>query len=311
MLITVTLNPAMDRTLLVNSFSVNSVSRGVLLTNAPGGKGINVSRAALELGGKTLALCIAGGETGRLFTEKLGSEGIDFQVMNVKGETRTCYGIIDKELATETVINELGPSLEKNDVEKFKSLFSETVKNGDIVALSGSFPIGMPDTIYAELIEIVRANNARVILDTSGVGLRKGLEAGPFIVKVNRLEIAQIDGSREPLEDNKLIDIAKSLISRWGISNIIVTQGNGPVFIISASDVFVVVPPDVSAVNTWGSGDCVVAGLLVYLDMGHSFEDAVRLGVAAGTANTLSYGAGFIKIEDVMALYKKTTVTHF
>src|SRR3990172_3640989 len=142
MLITVTLNPAMDRTLLVNSFAVNTVLRGTLLRNVPGGKGVNVSRAALELGGKTLALFVSGGETGQLLKEKLRIEGIDFRTIDVQDESRTCYGIIDTEAGTETVINEQGPTLKIEDVAEFKQLFAQTVQQDDIVALSGSFPLG-------------------------------------------------------------------------------------------------------------------------------------------------------------------------
>lgn len=299
----------MDRTLLVNSFSLNSVCRGRLLRDAPGGKGINVSRAALELGGKTSALFIAGGETGRIIMEKLAFEGIDFRVIKVEDESRTCYGIIDKELGTETIINEQGPLLTKNDMAEFKSLFAKTVQQDDTVAISGSLPNGIHGTIYAELIEIAKTNNARVILDASRIVLREGIEAGPFIVKVNRREMAQIEELND-LDDNRLIDLAKRWITEKGISSIVVTQGKGAVFAISESDVFVAVPPTVTAINTWGSGDCVVAGIGVYLEQGLSFEEAVRYGVAAGTANTLSYGAGFIKLEDVMTLYQETLITH-
>ncbi|RMD52690.1 MAG: 1-phosphofructokinase family hexose kinase [Nitrospirae bacterium] len=296
MIITVTLNPSIDRTIAVDDFAINSVRKGELMMCVPGGKGINVSRAVKALGGNTRALIITGGITGELIERKLREEYIDFTSLNIGNRSsRTCYGIIDRKNRTETIINELGPELTLSDMEMFKNLCRENISKGDIVAISGSAPRGVGGDYYRELVDIAKERGAMVLVDTSGENLRHAVEASPFIVKVNAEEMSRLISGDISME-------TVSPLLKKGIYAVIVTHGSSPLLVFYGEKLLKVKPPSVEVVNSWGCGDCFVAGLLFYIQNGYTLEEAVKFGTATAAANTLSYGAGFIKRDDVLRL---------
>jgi 1-phosphofructokinase family hexose kinase len=298
MIITITLNPSIDRTLLANHFFIQTVCRGTLVNNAPGGKGINVARAVNQLGGDSLALCALGGETGQSIKTKLEAERLAFKAIEVAGNSRTCSAIIDPVNNTETVINEAGPSLSESEQTQFIDLFLSTIQPNDFIVMSGSFPEGVKPDFYALLIRFANEKGARVILDASGQPLIEGVKACPFLLKVNRNELMTLTHSEAISFD------AVAPLFKQGIGAIVVTDGPCPVYAFYRGQTLVVCPPEVKAVNSWGSGDCVAAGLAVGLEKEMSFEAALKLGIAAGVANTLSFGPGFLKKEAAMGFYE-------
>ncbi len=306
MIITVTLNPCLDKTLSIDDFQVNAVCRGNVLKTVAGGKGINVSRAVKELEGKTKALGIIGGDTGRFIIEKLRMEGINFQYIDIVEESRTCYGIIDKKNKTETVINESGPHVSEEDTAAFKKLYERTIKKDDYVTLSGSAPSSVGKGIYRELIMIAHKKKVRVLLDTSGQYLAEAIHAMPSIIKINRNELEKLFNSTLRTRDS-IVKKMHFLIDK-GIYLVVITQGEKDVLALSKDGGWSIRPPQISSVNSWGSGDCVVAGIAISLERNNSVAEALKLGVAAGAANTLSYGAGVIERKDVMDLAKNVIV---
>jgi tagatose 6-phosphate kinase len=306
MIISVTLNPSIDKTLRVDDFSANAVFRAQIVGQNPGGKGINVSRAVHRLCGTTKALILIGGSEGHAIKQSLKSENIDFLALEVSGQSRTCYGIIDLLRNTETVINEPGPLVSNHDISSLITLYEETIKSGDFVTLSGSAPAGTREDIYYELITIAHKKKARVVLDTSGVYLRKAVDGLPSILKINKNEIENLFNC-SITHDDDIVNKARLLIDK-GVEMVIVTQGNDNVIACTQDKIFTIAPPSVDAINSWGCGDSFIAGLCFSLDRGDDLMKALAYAVATATENTLSYGAGFINRDRVEHLLDKVHI---
>jgi len=309
MIITVTLNPSIDKTLRCDGakpqtvFKAGSINTVSVVKVAPGGKGINVSRAVKRLGDSTIALSIIGGETGRQIISGLEAEDIPLKYVPINGESRMCYGIINGD---ETVINEAGP-LVIGDVEgQFMELFRENVHNNDIVVISGSAIIGIAPEFYGRLVTTARNLGAKVMVDLKGDNLKYAISAQPDIIKVNRTELEGYFGYSIN-QQSDLYNMAKELLSK-GVESVIVTDGGGDVIGCNDNNSWILTPPKVTVVNSWGSGDCVAGGFAFGLSIGKTFIEALRLGVACGTTNTLVYGAGFINNEDVHRLIDEVIV---
>ncbi len=300
MIITVTLNPSIDRTMRVSGFRAGSVCRGEVLMVCPGGKGINVSRAVLHLGGNSVALGIAGGSTGRVIVNMLREEGINLKYVELDQENRNCYGIIDEKNAVETVINELGPVVSPDELRAFVALYNKTVKEKSLVVLSGSMARGIDDGFYGELINIAHQKGASVILDASGVALARGIEAVPDILKINVTELKTLTKGSVYNNGETAKEIERLLC--LGISKVVITQGRDDLLAFTKDEAWRVTPPQVAALNSWGSGDCVVAGMSVCLEKNTPFQQTMRYAAASGTVNTLSYGSGFINSAKVNEL---------
>ncbi len=307
MVVSVTLNPSIDRTLMAPDFSTGKVCRGEIVNVAAGGKGINVSRAVKCFGGETLALMVTGGETGEFIGKKLFLENIPQSTLRIRGESRICYGIIDKVLNKETVLNESGPEVSADEVSGFKELFSKSIKENDIIALSGSAAKGFDNDIYFDLIEISRKKRAKIILDSSGELLIEAVKAKPYIIKINNKEMEKL--TNRDLYDFKEIKETALELTKTGVYMVVVTQGAGDVIAVTGERSLILTPPSVECVNSWGSGDSVTAGLAYCLAENTGFEETLRFAVAAGTANTLSYGAGHMDQSEVFALTEMVKVT--
>lgn len=297
MIITLTLNPSIDRTVLVDNMELNRVLKAQGSLASAGGKGINVSRALKRLGVDSLALTLCGGETGKQIEENLKKETITHNIMWIKEQSRNCYGIIDSKSGAETVINEYGPVVSEQEIEKFIALFESLVKDGDYISISGSAARGFSEEIYKDIIIIAKKANTKVLLDTSGVILEKGVQAKPFMVKINRNEMENLAGKK--LSDNLQL-IAE--MEKLQVESVVVTNGENETLALMEGKLYMVTPPQVKTLNSWGSGDSVMAGILYGLSTGLPFHDTIKLAMAAGTANTLTYGAAFIEKEKVFEL---------
>ena len=188
MIYTVTLNPALDKTIYVDGFAVDEVNRVRSLREDPGGKGINVTKVVDALGGSSRALALLGGSVGRRIQDMLAAASIDCWAFEVPGETRTNTKVVDEELHTNTDINEPGPTVTAADLSAMLDALVDIVGEGDIVVLSGSLPAGAPADTYRTWVGACRDAGARVFLDASGGAFELGLEAKPYLVKPNEVE---------------------------------------------------------------------------------------------------------------------------
>jgi len=296
MILCLNLNAAIDKTIVVSSFEINKIHRPESVVALAGGKGCNVARALKTLGETPVVSGWVGGFSGQFIENELRQEGIQTDFVHTGFESRTCVSILDREKQTMTEIYELGESVPVEKIDQLRNHILAIIGKYKAITLSGSMPPGVPSDFYADLIEIARKENVLTFLDTSGDALRKGVEAGPFFVKPNETEAKSLLGlsSNEPFDSAQA---ATEISTRYG-TNVLLSLGVNGAIAAKAEKLFTVKNPSVEAKSAVGSGDCMLAGLIHGFVQGLSFEEAIIYGVAAGTANTLTIGAGQFKMED-------------
>ena len=196
MIYTVTLNPALDKTVEIPGMALDTVNRVTSMRTDPGGKGINVSKVIAKLGGESCAVGILGGESGRTLLAALERERLRTHFRFVEGQTRTNLKIIDRALHTNTDINEPGLTVSPADLDALLRDLLGMVHEGDIVVLAGSLPQGAPQDTYRVWTAACREKGARVCLDADGALLAEGLKAAPYLIKPNEDELSRLVGHR-------------------------------------------------------------------------------------------------------------------
>lgn len=288
MIYTITLNPALDKTVILPEFCLDTVNRIQELRTDPGGKGINVSKVIRELGGESIAMGILGGETGSKIEKELKQMGLRTDFLYVDGETRTNLKIVDPVNHTNTDINEPGVKVNEEILERLLSKLLHQVKSGDIVVLSGSIPKGAPKDTYAVWIRELKKHHVRTILDADGDLLTEGLKALPDLAKPNNDELSRISGKKlETLEE--LCSEAVKLTEK-GIRNIVVSMGSEGALFVTEEKILYAEGLKVPVGSTVGAGDSVVAALAYAWEKKLSLEETVRLSMATGAANVMCSG---------------------
>ncbi len=311
MILCVNPNAAIDKTVTVDHFQVNAIYRPSFELALPGGKGCNVARVARTLGQQVIVAGWVGGFAGKFIEQGLRGEGIGTAFVHTKEESRTCLSILDPLLGTTTEIYEKGRPVSQKEVDEFYALYRKRLPQADLVALSGSLPPGVPADFYAELIRLARNAGVPAALDSSGEPLRAGWELGrPYLLKCNRAELSELVG-QELAELDDLVRVVRELSSRSGGMVVVTLGASGAV----ASDTesgkpraWLAQPPRVEAASAVGSGDAVLAGIACGLLARKPFDAALRLGIAAGAANTLLLGAGRLRKEDADALAEQVRI---
>ena len=296
MILCLNLNAAIDKTIVVSSFEINKIHRPESVTALAGGKGCNVARALKTLREIPVVSGWVGGFAGRFIEAELHREGIQTDFIHTDFESRTCTSILDREKQTMTEIYETGESVPLGKMNELREHIRKVIGKYRAITLSGSLPPGVPPDFYADLIKIAQKENVMTFLDTSGEALSKGIEARPFFVKPNETEARSLLG----LKSKETIDFpqAASEISKKYETNVLLSLGANGAVAAQRQEIFVVKSPNVEALSAVGSGDCTLAGFVYGILCGLSFEEAVVCGVAAGTANTLTIGAGRFKMGD-------------
>jgi 1-phosphofructokinase len=288
MIYTVTLNPALDKTVEILNFAVGNVNRITALRTDPGGKGINVSKVIDKLGGSSTALGILGGNTGRAIADKLDQMGLRCDFLFAQGETRTNLKVVDPIRHTNTDINDPGFVVTEELLDTLLQKLVHKVQPGDIVVLSGSLPKGAPGNTYQKWITRCKEAGAKVFLDADGAPLVEGLKAKPFLVKPNNDELSRLVG-RELSDTEALVSAAKALLAE-GIEKVVVSMGGKGALYITKEETIYAEGLKVTVGSTVGAGDSVVAALALAEDRGMSLEDAVVLSTATGAANVMCSG---------------------
>jgi len=303
MILCLNLNAAIDKTIVVSSFEINKIHRPDSVIALAGGKGCNVARALKTLGENPVVSGWVGGLAGEFIERQLHQEGIQTDFIHTNFESRTCTSILDRENQTMTEIYERGEPVSSEKVNELQMHIQEIIGKYEAITLSGSLPPEVPSDFYAKVIEIAKAAGVLTFLDTSGDALRKGLEARPFFVKPNEAETKSLLG----VEQNGSLDFVTAAVevSRNYQTNVLLSMGASGAVAARGQEAFVLQNPVVDAKSAVGSGDCMLAGLVHGIVGGFSFEDAITCGVAAGTANTLTLGAGQFKMEDFERLRRQ------
>lgn len=299
MILTVTLNAAVDRTYRVDGFRLDAVNRPTESRVVAGGKGVNVARTVLRLGGAAMATGILGGRNGRFIAASLRLEGIRGSFVWVRGESRTCIAAVDPSRRSQTEINEVGPEVSLRAMRRLLRLTSRLFRSETLsfVTMSGSIPPGMPADVYRLLIEEARRWGIRSVLDSSGEPLRQGALAEPWMLKPNLLELEHLTGER-PNRPCDVAEVAARLVQ--GMTQVaVVTMGAAGCVCVTNTERFMVRAPEVPFVSAVGSGDAMLGAMLLALRRGRTWRDAVAIGVGAGAANACEYGAAFVSPEAV------------
>lgn len=299
MILCLNLNAAIDKTIVVSSFEINKIHRPEAVIALAGGKGCNVARALKTLGEEPVVSGWVGGFAGEFIEKELHQEGIQTDFVRTDFESRTCTSILDPENQTMTEIYEKGESVPAEKVRELYEHIRRVIGNYKAITLSGSLPPGVPPDFYARVIEVAKEARVLTFLDTSGEALRRGAEAEPFFVKPNEAEAKSLLGV-QPGDSLDFAQAAIEISTRYK-TNVVLSLGANGAMAAKEGEVFIVKSPDVEAKSAVGSGDCLLAGLTYGTLQGFSFEETITSGVAAGTANTLTIGAGKFKIDD----YKK------
>lgn len=303
MIYTVTLNPALDKTVEIPGMALDTVNRITEMRTDPGGKGINVSKVIAKLGGESCAVGILGGESGKMLEKLLEGEPFATRFRFVEGQTRTNLKIIDREGHTNTDINEPGLTVTDADLDALLHELLAELRPGDIVVLAGSLPKGAPQDTYRTWTAACKKAGARVFLDADGALLAEGLKAAPYLIKPNDDELSRLAGKKlETLEE--LTAEGRRLLER-GIERVVISLGGrGALYLRKGSTIYAE-GLKVPVGSTVGAGDSVVAALAYAEAQGLSEEEAVRLSTAAGAANVMCSGTQAAEREAVEALLPK------
>jgi 1-phosphofructokinase family hexose kinase len=306
MILCVNPNAAIDKTVIVNSFRLNTIQRPERVMALPGGKGCNVARGLKRLGEEPVVTGWVGGYAGQFIADGLRAEGIAAEFVWTAFESRTCLSILDPIDHTLTELYEKGEAIPIEKTAEFKAYFAANVARFSAVTLSGSLPPGVPPDFYQQLIEVARAANIPVLLDSSGAALRQGLAAGPYLIKPNEAEVAELSG-RVLKTRSDFAEAARDLSTQYP-TRVVISIGAEGAIAADRDHVWHVRPPQIAVMSAVGSGDCLLAGVAFGLTRGFAFETAVQYGVAAGSANALTVGAGQFTLDDFSAVLARVVV---
>lgn len=306
MIITVTLNPALDKTLTLPGFAVNTVNRVQHIRLDPGGKGINVSKAVKALGGKTLCLGVLGGAPGGYIKSALDALELPNDMVITGEQTRTNIKIIDPVLQTNTDINEPGSPITSKTLSAVWTRLIQMVKPGDTVVFAGKNPPGMADDLLARWIRQLKALGVRICVDTVGEPMRLALEEGPDIIKPNKSELSELLGTRM-VTDSQVLDAAKGLVAK-GVGLAAVSMGADGAIFVTKDQILRGYCPKVSVVSTVGAGDAMMAALAHYSAAGCSLEETARRSIAVASAAVMCSGSQPAELDKILPLIDKIRI---
>jgi len=307
LIVTVTLNAAVDKTYTVENFALDRVHRPSSQKSTAGGKGINVARVLLALGQPAIASGFIGGHNGKLITAGLQEEGIPYDFVKTHGESRICIAIVDPIRTGQTEVNEIGPQVQPDEIEAMQEKIKSLLSNASHLVLSGSAPPGTPDDFYVHAIESAKAAGVKSVLDTSGEYLRQGVKALPYMVKPNVAELSAYVGA-ELYTVEEILEAARQL-AKSGINIVVVSMGRAGAIVTDGENAWQAVPPEIKFISAVGSGDSLVAAFLDATIRGAELPEALKVGTAAGAANAEVCGAGLCTAESINALLPYIKVT--
>jgi 1-phosphofructokinase family hexose kinase len=304
MIYTVTLNPALDRTVAIKQLLEDDTNRILSEHYYAGGKGIDVSRVIRELGGQSIALGLVGGYDGLHLEGLLINAGVMTDFTKISGETR--INIIIKEQATgrQLAISATGPDVSATEIGQFYQHVVQA-QPMDYLVLSGSLPRGVTHNLYGQLILASRKKGSFVVLDTDGTALKESVNYQPTCIKPNTHELSRLVG-RELMAEGEIIRACEE-VHQKGISYVLVSRGKEGLILSTGEQRIKAVAPHVKVDSTVGAGDSAVAGFVMAHSQGKDLVECVRLACAAGTATAQTPGTELchrLEVERILPLVK-------
>jgi 6-phosphofructokinase 2 len=301
-IVTVTINPTIDKTTSVSAMVPEKKLKCSPPLFEPGGGGINVARAIKKLGGDAKAVYLAGGYNGDLLKKLLTQEGINSLPVEIQNDSRENMIVLDMATNQQYRFGMPGPEITEKEWQQCLQTI-EQIKNIDFLIASGSLSPGVPVNIFAQIADIARKKNAKLVVDTSGEALKLAVKEGVYLLKPNLGELASLAG-KEELAPESVVETAKQIIGEGYCEVIIVSMGVAGAILITENIVQQITAPPVKRKSTVGAGDSMVAGIVLSLSRGINLLESVKYGVACGTASTMNPGTELCRIEDVEKLYK-------
>lgn len=309
MIIAVSLNPAVDRTVVLDSLVPGDTNRVKESRTDPGGKGINVARVLREFKVPCLVLGFVAGALGRFLEHTLDELGIAYDFIHIRGQTRTNTTIVDLQHSSQTIISEPGPETSLRHLVQIQHKLKEYVHPGDWVVMSGSLPPPLETDTYARLIRLAKELGAHTVLDADGPPLTQGLRAQPYMVKQNLPELQRLVG--RDLPGIEALGQAAVEVQAKGVTITVASISELGAVALSPEGRWRAQPPRLKVVSAVGAGDALVAGMVLELSRGSSLSQALRTGTAAASATVLTPGTELCHSTDVERLLPQIQVTPF
>lgn len=308
MIYTVTLNPALDRYIVVERLLMEDTTRILSETPYAAGKGIDVSRVIRELGGQSVALGLVGGFDGMQLEGLLINAGVMTDFTMISGETRTNIILREQAKNRQYAISAAGPEINATEIGLFYQNVNQ-IRNMDYLILSGSIPRGVTPNLYGQLILAGKKKNAFIVLDTDGKALHEALDYQPSCIKPNLYELSRL-AQRDLQTESDIIGFCERLHDK-GIPNILVSRGKAGLLLSSTEQKIKAVAPPVEVDSAVGAGDSVVGGFVLAHSRGKDLADCVRLACAAGTATAQTPGTELchrVDVEDTLPKVQISTL---
>ncbi len=309
MILTVTLNPALDRTMTVPNFQAGMRHRATETVILPGGKGINVARAVKALGRPVIATGFVGGRKGDQIVADLNGEGILCDFVRVAGESRISTAVVDSATNAITEINEQGPEIQPEELDSLYDKLDYLGRAVEAVVFAGSVPPGLDDDCYAHMINKVRPLGVKVFFYTYGEPLRLGIKARPDYIFPKLVEAEKVIGYEFTSMEDRIL--AARRMREMGAGSVIITFRFGCVAELDVGGwhrTLIGRMPDVGVVSPLGWGDALVGGYAVKLTDGEGPEECLRFGLGCAAANLIRYGAGVFMPADAEVLAKRVEI---
>ncbi len=300
--ITITVNPTLDKSIIVPSLIENQKLRCTDIKYEPGGGGINISRAIKKLGGSSFALFLAGGHFGSFFIELFKKKKIAFEAFKIKNETRESLILFDKLNTKQYLLDMQGPIVFENEWQSLLTYISN-LKQVDFIVASGSLPQSIPVDFYAQIARISKKIGSKFILDTSGEPLELAIKEGLYLIKPNLKEMGILTGI-DKIEREKAKEKALEIIKEKKCEAIVISLGADGALLVTNDFTEHFVAPNVAVKSTVGAGDSMLAGIILKLSKNENLQDAVRYGVACGAAATLNSGTNLCTKKDADDLFE-------
>ena len=306
MIATVTLNPAVDKSVTVRGFEIGKTNRCEVDRVDAGGKGINVAKVLKRLNREVCALGLLAGAHGSFILEALSAEGIPAEFVSVPGETRVNLKIRDPEKGTETELNEPGFPVGADGVDELRRKIEARASHCEVMVFSGSLPPGAPPEIFADLIRIAKAHGTKCFLDTAGPALGQGLAAGPCLIKPNRAEAEDL--LKTPLRTRRALVEAGRALMRMGSEQVLISLGAEGAVGMAGREALFAQPPAIKVRSSVGAGDTMVAVMAYAAVERLAFRQAFHMAVAASAATAAMEGTSVADLAALAELLPRVTV---
>lgn len=309
MVLTVTLNPSVDRALFIEELRVGDTNRVIRTETDAGGKGVNLSRVLCEMGGDTVATGFIGGGAGAYICRVLDQQKLDHCFIEVDGETRTNISVEDANRGLPTTFNERGPQITDSDLDRLFGRVKEFLPRIQWLAMGGSLPPGAPDDVFRRLVEVAHEAGVRTLVDADGEAMKLAMEAKPSFVKPNEKEAARLL-NRDITGRNESLRAAQELYELNGASEnvAVVSRGPGGAALACELGVFDGITPNVEMRSTVGCGDSMLGGMLWAMQKGEPLTTAFQWGLAAGAATAFTDGTEIARRAVVEQLFPQARI---